>query len=401
MTNNRIWSPWAKRWSLDPQIVFLNHGSFGACPVAVLTAQRAIQVQMERSPVAFMVRELPELLDRARGKIARFVGADPAGIAFVENATSGVNIALRCSRLCQGERVLVLDHGYNACLNAADAIAEQAGAFVDRVALPLDDPDGDLLMERLDGARTPQTTTLVIDHITSQSALIVPVERVCRWAKDHSVRVIIDGAHAPGHIQLDIESLGCAFYTGNLHKWVCAPKGAAILWVAQEFRDSALPLTISHGYNDISGDLPPIHRQFDWRGTHDPSAAIASAVALEVMAEMHPDGWPGIMAHNHQQAQLWAAELCEAIDGLEPLGTPSQRGAMVTLRLPQTTGFGQSTCRGVHPLQDWLWHHHQVEVPVFPGIAVDETWFRISSQLYLGAEAHLPLRDGLHAWQDA
>ena len=392
MKKYSVWSPKSRHWSLDPAITFLNHGSFGACPTPILEVQRSVRSQMERSPVAFMLRELPELWEEARARVAEFVGADAEGLVFVDNATTGVNAALRAIELSEGDVILALDHGYNACLNAADEVAQRHGAEVRRLSLPLDDPDSGALLAQLESALGPNVKALLIDQITSPSALVLPVKEICRRMSSAGVAVIVDGAHCPGQVPLELAAMGCDFFTGNLHKWVYAPKGAAILWVGPAWRERTLPTTVSHGYNDQTSPAPRLHKLFDWTGTKDPSAVIAAA-ALEVMPNLYEGSWLELMADNHVKVTRWAADLCDGVPGIEPIGRAERWGAMVTFRLPPLEVPHSDSC--VHPLQEWLWRFHRIEVPVFKGIHEEATWLRISAQIYLGDDAHRPLIDAL------
>ena len=248
-----------QHWLLDPDITYLNHGSFGATPKAVLAKQDALRAQMEREPVRFMVRELEPLLDDARLVLAAFIGADPAGLAFVPNATAGVNAVLRSLDLDKHDELLVTSQEYNACRNTLEYVAGLAGAKVVAVDVPFPIASPEIVVERVLASVTDRTRLLLIDHVTSQTGLIFPIERVVAELKQRGIDTLVDGAHAPGMFPLDLNAVGAAYYTANLHKWVCAPKGAAFLYVASNRRLGIHPVVISHGANSTrrSQPLPP------------------------------------------------------------------------------------------------------------------------------------------------
>ena len=220
-------------WRLDPDFVTVNHGSFGATPECVLAEQDAWRRRMEAQPTRFMGTVLPDALRQSASQLAAFLGARGEDIAFVDNATSGCNAVLRSLTLRPGDEVLVLDHGYGAVRNAVRFVTEQAGAQMTEAAIPFPNATADRLADSVTAALTSHTRLAVIDHITSGSALIMPLERIIATCHAARVPVLVDGAHGPGHITLDLTSLGADWYTGNCHKWLCAPKGCAFLWTSQ------------------------------------------------------------------------------------------------------------------------------------------------------------------------
>ena len=262
-------SPWRSHWPLDPGIAFCNHGSFGACPTAVLEAQQRLREEMERDPVGFVRSRREALWDEARRRFAAFVGADSEGTVLVRNATTGVNTVLRSWPLRPGDEVLVTDHGYRACTLAAQRVAADTGATV-RVA-ELGVPARDVV-DRVLGAVTSRTRLAVLDHVTSPTGLVLPIADLVRELAAQGVETIVDGAHAPGMVDTEAGSLGAAAYTGNGHKWMCAPKGAAFLWVREDLREDLRPLVTSHGEAVRRPGRSHLHDRFDWSGTDDPTA---------------------------------------------------------------------------------------------------------------------------------
>jgi isopenicillin-N epimerase len=373
-------APLASHWRLDPAVTFLNHGSFGACPTVVLEAQARWRERIEREPVRFMVRELEALLAEARGHLARLVGAQADDLAFVSNATAGVNTVLRSLRFGPGDELLTTDHAYGACHNALGFVAERAGAQVEvaRVPFPLKSPDEvvSAVLERV----TPRTRLLLLDHVTSPTALIFPVARLVDELSRRGVDTLIDGAHAPGMIALNIDALGAAYYTGNCHKWLCAPKGTAFLHVRRDRQASIRPLVISHGASSPRRDRSRFRLEHDWTGTGDFSSVLALGDAIGFLAQLLPGGLPALMAHNHALMLTARAALTQALRVAAP-APEDMLGAMVTLPLPASQHPAVAGS-GLDPLQDALFLEHGFELPVFNWPASGQRWLRVTAQAY-------------------
>ena len=234
----------ASRWGLNPEITFLNHGSFGACPHEVLAAQAELRRRLEAQPVDFLTRQAPGLIDEARNTLADFLGADPAGLVFVPNATTGVNAVLASYPFTAGDEVIITNHTYNACANAARYWAERAGASVKVASVPFPISNPAEVVESIVAEIGPRTVLGLIDHVTSETALVFPIEQIADALHSRGVEVLVDGAHAPGMVPLNLETLTAAYYTGNCHKWLCAPKGAGFLAVRPDRQHKAKPESI-------------------------------------------------------------------------------------------------------------------------------------------------------------
>jgi isopenicillin-N epimerase len=368
-------------WTLDPSVIFLNHGSFGAAPSAVLNAQQKWRERLEAEPVRFMVRELELLLDGARHELAEFLGATPRDVAFVPNATAGVNAVAQSLELEAGDEILTTDHEYNACHNVLEHVAARSGARVVVAAIPLPIRAADDVVDAIVERATPRTRFALVDHITSQTAVVFPVDRIVRALEEQGVPVMVDGAHAPGMLPLDLDALGAAFYTGNLHKWVCAPKGAAFLHARRDRQAKLRPACISHGANSTRTDRSRFLIEFDWTGTFDPSAWLSVPDALRTVESLVDGGWPEVMRRNHRLALRGRNILCDAL-GVAPLVPDAMTGSMAVVPLPDgRPGTGPAALYG-DPLQDALLERYGIEVPVIAWPAPPKRLLRISAQLY-------------------
>ncbi len=307
-------------WRLDPDFLTVNHGSFGAAPVCVRAVQDAWREQMEAQPTRFM-SQLPGLLRAAADPLGAFLGANGRDIVFTDNATTGCNAVLRSLALQPGDEILMLTHVYGAVRNTVRFVTERAGATMTEAAVPFPALSDDGVVAAVAAALTPRTRLAVIDHIASHSALVLPVARIVAVCHAAGVPVLIDGAHAPGQIDVDLTAIGADFYTGNCHKWLCAPKGSAFLWVAPSQQAALHPTVISHGLG--GGFLA----EFDWTGTRDPSAALSVPAALDFHQRL---GGSALRARNIALAAEGAAPIARRLN-TETVPTDS---AMGLVRLP-------------------------------------------------------------------
>src|SRR5499427_2467383 len=386
-------SPYAALWPLDPAVVFLNHGSFGACPTEVLRYQAALREQMEAEPVRFLSRELDDRLDQARAALATFLGADPDDLAFMTNATSGVNAVVRALRFASGDELLTTDHVYNACRNTLDFVAARTGARVNvaPITFPLSSPD--VVVEAVLSRITPRTRLVLLDHVTSPTGLVLPLERLSAELAGRGVEVLVDGAHAPGMVPLDLRTLGVTYYSGNCHKWLCAPKGSAFLWVRRDRQAGVRPLTISHGATATRTARSRFHLEFDWTGTDDPTAWLTVPRAIEYLGSLVPGGWPALMARNHALA-LGARRLVCAAAGTPPPCPDDMVGSFASIVLPDGPTEDISW-RRPDAIQRRLFDGWGIEVPVMSWPAAPRRLIRISAQLYNRLDHYATLADAL------
>ncbi len=389
-------SPLRSRWQLDPEITFLNHGSYGACPTEVLQAQSELRARLEAEPVRFFVRELEPLLDEALAALGAFLDADPDNLAFVPNATAGVNAVLRSLRIAPGDELLTTNHEYNASRNALDWVSGRVGAKVVVASLPWPDPTPEAIVRAVLEEVTPRTRLMLIDHISSQTALVMPLKELVRALRERGVETLVDGAHGPGQVPLSLRELGAGYYTGNCHKWLCAPKGAAFLHVRKDLQAGLKPLSVSHGHNSKRRDRSRFRLDFDWTGTHDPSAALCVPHALRVMGGLLPGGWPALMADNHAKALAARRMLCERL-GVAPHCPEEMVGAMATVSLPEGYPTEPSPPSYLDPLQDRLFHEWKIEVPIIAWPQAPKRHLRVSAQLYNTHAEYQRLAEALEA----
>jgi isopenicillin-N epimerase len=366
-------------WALDPKVLHLNHGSFGATPLVVLEAQTQIRRRMEEDPMRFFVEEYEPLLDATRRELAAFVGADPEDLVFVPNATTGINAVVRSLRFEPGDELLTTDHAYNACRNALDYVAPRDGARLVRapVPFPLEDPDE--VVQAVLGRVTARTRLALLDHVTSPTGLVLPVERLVPELRQRGVFTLVDGAHALGMLNLDLEALGADAYAANAHKWLCAPKGAAFLHVRREVQHLVHPTVISHGWNSPRRDRSRFQLEFLWTGTRDPSPWLCIPAALNFLGHLFPGGWEELRQRNRDLVLEARSLLCERLGVPEP-APETMIGFLAAVPLPDALHPADGAI--VDPLSDVLRRRFRIEVPVFYWPEPPRRLIRISAHAY-------------------
>ncbi len=385
-------------WLLDPEVTYLNHGSFGGAPLPVLEAQTKLRTELERRPIEWLApeRQLYTKLDAVRERLGAFLRAAPEDLVFVPNATTAVNAVLRSLRFAPKDEILFTSHGYNACNNVVRFVCEASGAVPVVADVPFPIVSGDEAVAAIERALTPRSKLLLIDHITSPTGLVLPIERIVALCRQRGVRVLVDGAHAPGMVPLDLAALDADYYTGNCHKWLCAPKGAAFLHVRRELQSEVRPTTISHGYNTPVHGRSRYMTEFDWPGTYDPTPILVLPTALDWLAEQHPQGIAGVMERNRALALAARELLCNELQ-LTPPAPEALLGALVTLPLPP----GPPPEGALDPLHIRLFERYHIEVPVVHFPRPGQRWFRISAQLHNDLDDYRALARALLLERDA
>jgi isopenicillin-N epimerase len=379
-------------WGLAPDVVHLNHGAFGACPLPVLEHQTELRRRLEADPSDFFVRRLEGELDAARETLGAFLGADPEGLAFVSNATSGVNAVLRSlePELERGCELLATEHVYNASRNALDVTAQRTGARVVLAEIPFPAGSAQELCDAVLARVTSRTRLALIDHVTSPSALVLPLDRLIPELQARGVSVLVDGAHAPGSVPLALGALDADYYAGNGHKWLCAPKGAGFLYVRAELRSRIRPNVISHGASMSTARRERFRNEFDWQGTLDPTPWLCIPEAIRCVGALLPGGWPALIARNHALVLEARRILCEGL-GIAPPVPDALLGCMASLPLEPIARDAETR----DPLEVALFERHRIEVPVLAASPRLPRLLRVSAHVYNRREDYVALLDAL------
>lgn len=363
----------ADQFLLRKDVAFLNHGSFGACPRPVFDVYQNWQRELECEPVDFLGRRTRDLLGDARARLADFVGAQADDLVFVPNATYGMNIVAHSLALQPGDEVLTTDHEYGAINKTWRFVCERQGAkYINQpISVPVADPEE--MVAQLWAGVSARTKVISVSHITSPTALRFPVERICRRARAEGLLTVIDGAHAPGQVDLDMAAIGADFYTGNCHKWLMGAKGSAFLYARPECQKLLSPLVVSHGWANERSDNSPFQDYFTWVGTIDPAAYLTVPAAIDFQQE---HDWSAVREACHQLG-LETRRRIQERTGLVPIAPEDQQwwAQMFVASLPpRARGSGY----------EQLWEKYRVEVPIFEWNG--HHFARISIQAYTQPE---------------
>lgn len=376
----------SKYWDLNPKTIFLNHGSFGACPKEVLEHQFQLRIQLENDPVHFFDVTSKQLWAESIETFADFINADKEGMIFVPNATSGVNTVLRSLSLESGDEILVPDHTYQACWNTVDFVTKRSGAKTVVVPLPLPIENPEEVTRTILAHTTEKTKLALIDTVTSPTGIRLPFEQIVFELQSKGVDVLLDAAHGPGIVPLDLKKLKPAYATGNAHKWLCTPKGSAFLHIREDKRAQISPLSISHGAS-VKGNIDEkIRLEFDWTGTQDITPWLCIPKSIEYVDSLVEGGWIKIMEHNTNLA-IEARNII-----LEALETPKlcPDSMIVGLSAVALPGEGVVTTSVLEPdpLHTLLFEKYRIQVPVFSWPHHNVRYLRTASYLYNSLEEY-------------
>jgi isopenicillin-N epimerase len=355
---------------LDPQITFLNHGSFGACPRSVFETYQAWQLELERRPVEFLGRRITMLLAEARASLAAYLGAEADEVVYFPNPTTAINMVARNLKLQPGDEILTTDHEYGAMDRTWDYVCRLNGAHYVHHPIPLPVTTPAEFVEQFWAGVTPRTRAVFISHITSPTALIFPVAEICRRARVAGLLSIVDGAHAPGQLTLDLHALDADLYTGACHKWLCAPKGAAFLYARRPVQAWLDPLVVSWGYQSTTPSGSQFVDYHEWQGTRDLSAFLTVPAAIEFQAQ---HDWPAVRLRCHHLASQ-ARERLHELTSLPTIcpNTPEWFGQLFAARLPKNVDLDW--------LKPTLYDKYRIEVPLI--CWNDQKFIRVSIQGY-------------------
>jgi isopenicillin-N epimerase len=364
-----MWQRMKELFLLDPDVIFLNHGSFGACPRPVFEVYQNWQLELERQPVAFLGRRATGLLAEARARLGAYLGCAAENLVYFPNPTTALNMVVRSLPLGPGDEILTTDHEYGALDRTWRFICEKSGARYIRRPVPLPVGSQDELIQNFWQGVTPRTRVIFISHITSPTALIFPVEAICQRARQAGILTIVDGAHAPGHIPLNLEAIGADLYTGACHKWMLSPKGASFLYARPEVQNWLEPLVVSWGYQADPGygsgnQFVDYH---EWQGTRDLAAFLSVPAAIDFM---QGNNWAQVRKACHRLAIETRARI-DRITGLQPICGETWIGQMFTVHLPSLEGVN---------LQQRLYDEFRIEVPQVRWN--DQAMLRVSIQAY-------------------
>ena len=372
----------AKHWTLDPNITFLNHGSFGACPIAVIEEQRQWQDLLEKDPVAFFEDTTPEISSKVRDELGLFLNCAGDDLALVTNATTGVNTILRSLVFNSGDEILVPDHAYQACRNAIDFVARRWGVKVVTCQIPFPIDSNQQIIDIVIDGVTKNTKLALIDTVTSPTGLRMPFEQLVAELEGKGIPVLLDAAHGPGMTPLDLNKSGASYVTGNCHKWLCSPKGSAFLFVRKDLQHQIHPLTISHGANFPLDGISRFRHEFDWVGTSDISAWLSVPKAITEMQKIAQCDWQEIIHKNRSLCIKGRNIICETL-GLEVPCPDEMIASISTLKI--TDSALNAFLRPAHqpdPLHEVLLEKYGIQVPVWSWPSPEGRYLRISAQLY-------------------
>jgi isopenicillin-N epimerase len=371
-----------RHWQLDESLTYLNHAQYGATPARVMRAQAQIRERMERDPTRFLKVDLEPMMDGVREKLGPFLGCSPADLGMMRNATYALCTILRNTPFKAGDEILITDQEYPSLQNELDRLQATQGVKIVKAVIPFPIASAHVVLERLMALLTPKTRMVMVSHITSASAMIYPVASIVREMNERGIDTVIDGAHSPGQIHVDLSAMRPTYFVGSGHKWLSGPKGIGFFYVRPDKQHLFRPLALSGRAHKVRPNRALFLRDYDYQGTDDYSAILTLPTAIETMGSLLPGGWNALMRHNHELALAGREIVCNAL-GIEPPSPTSMIGGMVTLPLPEAPPHlrNRPTCYD-DALQDVLLERHRIVTPIWRLNGSDQRVVRFSAQLY-------------------
>ncbi|PIE51654.1 aminotransferase [Candidatus Fermentibacteria bacterium] len=384
----------SENWCLDRDIVFLNHGSFGACPAEALVYREKLLRSAEKNPMEFLLEHHQPLLEKTIMELETFTGAQSGSVVMVENATTAVNTILENMDIDSSDTVLVTDQEYFSSANALETLAEHRGFNVKVVEMPWPVKSEKQILERFQSAIDSSVRYALVDHVISSTGMVMPLESIITLLKQHGIETMVDGAHGPGQLPLALEEMGCVAYAGNCHKWLCSPRSSAMLYVRPDFQRNFKPLVISHLPRRIASDLSDYQIMFRWNGTPDPTPELTIPFTMKLMASMDENGWSGVMERNRNLAIKASEMICSSL-GVEHPYPSAMVGSMAAVPLPGYSPDLSSEFNWIDPLQRKLREEFGIVVPVTSTGFGSDRLVRLSAQLYNSFSQYEWLADAL------
>ncbi|KAI0099801.1 pyridoxal phosphate-dependent transferase [Nemania sp. FL0031] len=381
-------------WQIRSDIVYLDNGAFGACPTLVVEKQQQIRRWIEENPHEFFERNYISSWEASRKTLAGFLHADAADLVFTPGATHGMNVVIQSLSFESGDEIITTNHAYSSVRLVLDHVAKQYGAHIVVIDVPLEVPGPDALLQLILASVTPRTRFAVIDHVPSRSGLIFPIKEIVSELETLSIDTLVDGAHAPGMIPLDLADINAAYYVANCHKWMCVPRGVGFLHVRQDRAKKINPLVIARSPFVVNkSQHSHLEHSFGWMGTYCPSAVLTLPTSISYLGSVIPGGYHGLLSRNHDLAVLARRIICRTL-GI-PLPCPDNMiGAMATIPLPDSPGPEQE---GMLPIQQILWKEHGIVIPIYSWPSYPKRVIRLSVQAYNSLDQYLRLANCLRS----
>jgi isopenicillin-N epimerase len=391
-------SQYINRWPLLKQdVVYLDHGAFGGCPKDTMDRHNEIRNKIESDPHDFYERHYTSTLQRSKEALASFLHADVRGLVLLPGATHALNVVIKSQMFNPGDEILTTNQAYSSCYSVMDHVAERDGVKLVIAELPFPATSPQQVLESILACVTERTRFAVIDHIPSRTAMILPIKEIVAELESRGIITLVDGAHAPGMIELDVGNINAAYYVGNCHKWMCAPRGIGFLHVREDYCETAKPLVVARSAHAAEATVhSTLEHTFDWLGTNDASAYLSLPAAIEFLSSVVPGGHRGLIQRNHDLAIEARNLVCSRL-GIAPPLPDDMVGSMISIPLPDSI---EPPTIGHLPLQLLLWEKYRIEIPIYAWPAHPKRVLRFSVQAHNSLEQYAWLAEILRGALD-